>query len=365
VFSLVTENHLTERDLNSLDAHQDSANQEIVLEVRNLVTSFRTDHGVVRALDGVGFQIRRGRTLGVVGESGCGKSVTSLSIMRLLPAGAGQIESGEVIFDGKNLVGLAESEMCSLRGNRIAMIFQEPMTALNPVFTAGEQVIEVFETHRGMTRAQARAAALKMMELVRIPDPERRLDEYPHQMSGGMKQRVMIAMALACEPALIIADEPTTALDVTIQSQILRLMQDLQRQTGTSIMFITHDLGVIAEVADDVVVMYAGQVVESSDVMTLFDKPLHPYTIGLLASVPQTHQDRSKPLPTIKGSVPSLHDFPKGCRFAGRCPYRQQKCIDQNPALTPADDKHLVACHFAREISEGKIKADSTGEQLR
>jgi peptide/nickel transport system ATP-binding protein len=331
--------------------------EDVVLKVDGLVTSFHTDDGVVTAIDGVGFEIARGRTLGIVGESGCGKSVTSLSIMGLLPAGAGFIAGGKILFDGKNLVDLSEAEMCKLRGNRMAMIFQEPMTALNPVFTAGEQIIEVFMTHKKMTRDQARTAALKMMEVVRIPDPDRRLDEYPHQMSGGMKQRVMIAMALACEPALIIADEPTTALDVTIQAQILHLMQDLQRDTGTSIMFITHDLGVIAEIADDVLVMYAGQVIEQADAVTLFDNAMHPYTKGLMASMPSAAHSRDKPLPTIRGSVPSLKNLPKGCRFYGRCPYRQERCVLENPVLATVINNHKVACHFAGEIASGVVKA--------
>lgn len=331
--------------------------ENIVLKVDGLITSFRTDDGVVTAIDGVGFEIARGRTLGIVGESGCGKSVTSLSIMGLLPAGAGFIAGGKILFGGKNLVELSEAEMCKLRGNRMAMIFQEPMTALNPVLTAGEQIIEVFMTHKNMTRRQARSASLKMMEVVRIPDPERRLDEYPHQMSGGMKQRVMIAMALACEPALIIADEPTTALDVTIQAQILHLMQDLQRDTGTSIMFITHDLGVIAEIADDVLVMYAGQGVEQAEVVTLFDNAMHPYTKGLMASMPSAKHSRAQALPTIRGSVPSLKNLPNGCRFYGRCPYRQERCVLENPSLVTVGKNHKVACHFAAEIASGAIKA--------
>lgn len=329
---------------------------DAVLRVEGLVTTFKTDDGSVTALDGVSFEIKRGKTLGVVGESGCGKSVTSLSIMRLLSQGSGRIESGSILFDGKELLSLSDEEMRGLRGNRIAMIFQEPMTALNPVFTAGDQIIEVFKTHRAMTADSARAAALKMMELVRIPDPERRLDEYPHQMSGGMKQRVMIAMALACQPALIIADEPTTALDVTIQAQILRLMKDLQEQMGTSIMFITHDLGVIAEVADDVIVMYAGQVIESADVMSLFDRPHHPYTRGLLASIPDGRRSRDSELPTIKGSVPSLKALPKGCRFAERCPYAEKVCTAERPELKQIGPGHSVACHFAKDIAGGHLK---------
>lgn len=335
----------------------ESVKSDIVLSVENLVTSFRTDDGVVTALDGVSFQIRKGRTLGVVGESGCGKSVTSLSIMRLLPHGVGQVDQGHIFFDGQDLLKLSEQEMRSLRGNRMAMIFQEPMTALNPVFTAGEQIIEVFKTHRSMNSAEARRSALKMMDLVRIPDPERRLDEYPHQMSGGMKQRVMIAMSLACRPALIIADEPTTALDVTIQAQILKLMKDLQSELGTSIMFITHDLGVIAEVADDVIVMYAGQVVESSDVTSLFDRPRHPYTRGLLESIPDGRQSRDLALPTIKGAVPSLKNLPRGCRFYERCPYSQPRCASESPNLKSIQESHQsVACHFASEIARGEIK---------
>jgi len=336
--------------------NSETKKNDTVLAVKNLVTSFRTDDGVVTALDGVSFQIRRGRTLGVVGESGCGKSVTSLSIMRLLPQGSGRVDAGQILFDGQDLLQIPEQEMRSLRGNRIAMIFQEPMTALNPVFTAGDQIIEVFKTHRFMDSNAARSAALKMMELVRIPDPERRLDEYPHQMSGGMKQRVMIAMALACQPALIIADEPTTALDVTIQAQILRLMKDLQSELGTSIMFITHDLGVIAEVADDVIVMYAGQVVESADVVSLFDHPRHPYTRGLLASIPDARQSREAALPTIKGTVPSLKDLPQGCRFFDRCPYSQPRCLAESPKLVTTDNSHGVACHFADDIDRGAMK---------
>jgi oligopeptide/dipeptide ABC transporter ATP-binding protein len=332
------------------------SSSQVVLKVSGLVASFKTDDGVVQALDGVGFEIKQGKTLGVVGESGCGKSVTSLSIMGLLPQRVGRIDAGSILLEGKELVGLPERSMQSLRGNRMAMIFQEPMTALNPVLSAGEQVIEVFTTHRGMTRAEARAASLDMMRLVGIPDPDRRMDEYPHQMSGGMKQRVVIAMALACKPALIIADEPTTALDVTIQAQILRLMQDLQKQTGTAIMFITHDLGVIAEMADDVAVMYAGQVVEVAPVFEIFDQPAHPYSKGLLASIPGPHQDRQQKLQTIRGSVPSLKDLPRGCRFSGRCGYRQSKCDQEKPRLQSIGVGHAVACHFAAEIKSGALR---------
>jgi peptide/nickel transport system ATP-binding protein len=323
-----------------------------VLEVKDLATTFSTDAGLVAAVQGVSLRIQKGKTLGVVGESGCGKSVTSLSIMGLLPKSVGKISSGAILFEGKDLAKLSESEMQKIRGNRIAMIFQEPMTALNPVFTAGEQVMEVFETHRGMNRAQAREAALTMLNKVRIPDPERRLDEYPHQMSGGMKQRIMIAMALACEPALIIADEPTTALDVTIQAQILRLMQELQRETGTAILFITHDLSVIAEVADHVVVMYAGQVIESADVMTLFDAAAHPYTQGLLNSIPKHGQTKAIPLQAIPGVVPSLRKRPVGCSFQERCSLRQEECSKAAPQLKPLSDGHSVACFVATRKAE-------------
>jgi peptide/nickel transport system ATP-binding protein len=328
-----------------------------VLEINKIVTTFKTDDGEVTALDGVSFSIDRGKTLGVVGESGCGKSVTSLSIMRLLPAGLGEVKSGSIAFHGRDLAKCSDAEMQKIRGNQIAMIFQEPMTALNPVLTIGDQITEVFILHKKMSRSAAYEAALRMLERVRIPDPVRRMDEYPHQMSGGMKQRVMIAMALACEPELIIADEPTTALDVTIQAQILRLMQDLQRESGTSIMLITHDLGVIAEMADEVVVMYAGQIIERAPVTELFDNALHPYTKGLLLSMPHADQDRDKPLATIRGSVPSLRNLPKGCRFYGRCPYRQGTCVDQNPQMREASPGHHVACHFYKEIKDGQITA--------
>ena len=280
--------------------------------------------------------------------------MTSLSIMGLLPQGVGHIDSGTIHFEGQDLAKLAEGEMRKIRGNRIAMIFQEPMTALNPVITAGDQIAEVFKTHRAMSGAEARGAALKMLQKVRIPDPERRLDEYPHQMSGGMKQRVMIAMALACEPALIIADEPTTALDVTIQAQILRLMQDLQKETGTAILFITHNLGVIAEMADDVVVMYAGQVIERTDVLTLFDHAAHPYTQGLLNSIPKPSQSKLEPLPVIPGVVPSLKGMPPGCRFQDRCSLREKICGEVVPKLSPINSGHDVACHVVHRKSVGQ-----------
>jgi oligopeptide/dipeptide ABC transporter ATP-binding protein len=329
-----------------------------ILEVRSLVTQFSTERGQapVTAVDRVSFAIGRGRTLGVVGESGSGKSVTSLSIMGLLPSGVGTIAEGEILFEGRDLVSLTQKDLEKIRGNRMAMIFQEPMTALNPVFTAGEQIMEVFQTHRKMSRGESYQASLAMLEKVRIPDPARRMDEYPHQMSGGMKQRIMIAMALACEPALLIADEPTTALDVTIQAQILKLIKDMQKDLGAAVLFITHDLGVIAEMADDVVVMYAGQIVETGTVYEIFDHPLHPYTQGLLRSIPRVDQPRGEPLAAIAGMVPSLKNLPAGCRFAERCPQKQDRCLTQAPVLRDVAGNHQASCHFAGEPHAGRPK---------
>jgi len=318
-----------------------------LLEVRNLVTSFRTETGSVRAVDQLSFSVQTGRTLALVGESGCGKSVTALSIMRLVPADNGSIDAGSIRFQGVDLLGLSEREMRSIRGNEISMIFQEPMTALNPVFTIGQQIMEIVTTHRGYDRAQAREAAIEMLAEVKIPNPEQRIDEYPFQLSGGMLQRVMIAMALACEPSLLIADEPTTALDVTIQAQILALMRNLQQKRSTAIMLITHDLGVVAEVADSVVIMYAGMVAESGDVVTIFENPQHPYTQGLLRSIPGLEDDRAEGLETIEGNVPSLHDLPTGCRFHPRCPHAEELCRSEVPRLDRLDGEHDVACHLA------------------
>ncbi len=321
-----------------------------LLEVRNLVTSFRTQTGTVRAVDGVSLRVEPGRTLAMVGESGCGKSVTALSIMRLIPADNGSIDSGEVRLGGVDLLALPEAEMRHIRGNEISMIFQEPMTALNPVFTVGQQIGEIFKAHRGYTRAEARQASIAMLREVKIPNPEQRVDQYPFQMSGGMLQRVMIAMALACEPRVLIADEPTTALDVTIQAQILRLMQDLQREHGTAILLITHDLGVVAEVADDVLIMYAGRVVEHTDVYSLFESPRHPYTRGLLASIPKLDHRKGEALNTIEGTVPSLASLPTGCRFHPRCPLADDLCRTRAPELASCGDNHDVACHHADAV---------------
>ncbi len=322
---------------------------EPLLRVEDLVTSFHTDDGVVRAVDGVSFDLADGGTLGVVGESGCGKSVTSLSIMRLLPEPAGVIERGRILFDGKDLARLPEKEMRSLRGNRVSMIFQEPMTTLNPVHRIGDQIGEAVRLHRKASRKEARERAIEMLRLVGIPAPASRVDAYPHELSGGMRQRVVIAMALACEPRLLIADEPTTALDVTIQAQILELLVKLKDEMGMSILFITHDLGVVAELTDHVLVMYAGKVVERAPTPALFREPLHPYTQGLLASVPGFGATEGKKrLPTIAGMVPDLRALPRGCRFQDRCAHVRERCRQEEPPLISVDGSREVAC-FAVE----------------
>jgi peptide/nickel transport system ATP-binding protein len=314
-----------------------------LLDVRGLRTHFTVDGRDVAAVDGVSFAVEAGRTLGIVGESGCGKSVTSLSIMGLVPQPPGRIAGGEILFEGVDLLKLPESELRELRGNRISMIFQEPMTSLNPAFTVGDQIVEVLLRHRPLSRAQAKAQAIEMLRHVRIPSPEHRFDEYPHRLSGGMRQRVMIAMALACGPKLLIADEPTTALDVTIQAQILDLMRTLRRETGTAIILITHDLGVIAEVADDVVVMYAGRIVERAPVAALFAEPQHPYTIGLLGSIPRLHVEHVR-LAVIEGQVPSPETPIPGCRFHPRCPFAIEKCRREEPPLLEMGPGHAAAC---------------------
>jgi oligopeptide/dipeptide ABC transporter ATP-binding protein len=314
-----------------------------LLEVKGLRTHFATDEGEFKAVDDVSFSLDRGRTLGIVGESGCGKSVTSLSIMGLVPQPPGRIAGGEVMFDGTDLLKLDKAEMSELRGNRLSMIFQEPMTSLNPVFTVGDQIIEGIRRHRKIGPAEARKRAIEMLRRVRIPSPERRIDEYPHKLSGGMRQRVMIAMALACDPQLLIADEPTTALDDTIQAQILELMRTLRDELGTAIILITHDLGVIAELAQDVVVMYAGRIVEQVAVAGLFDDPQHPYTIGLLGSIPKLHETQER-LAAIEGVVPNPVAMPQGCRFNPRCPFAVDKCRAEEPPLMQVRPGHLAAC---------------------
>jgi peptide/nickel transport system ATP-binding protein len=327
-----------------------------LLEISELVTEFRTDDGPVRAVDGVSFEIGRGRTVGVVGESGCGKSVTALSVLRLIPDPPGRITGGRVIYDGRDLLGVTERDLRQIRGNKISMIFQEPMTSLNPVYTVGDQVAETVRLHRGASKRAALDRAVEMFQLVGIPSPAERVRAYPHQLSGGMRQRVMIAMALACHPDLLIADEPTTALDVTIQAQILELLSRLQRELGMSIMLITHDLGVVAETCEEVVVMYAGRVVERAPVGDLFAAPRHPYTAGLLRSIPTplSSADRDGPrqararLREIPGMVPALTALPPGCKFQDRCPRVQDRCRAEEPPLAPApgDAGRLVRCHF-------------------
>jgi oligopeptide/dipeptide ABC transporter ATP-binding protein len=313
-----------------------------LLDVRGLKTYFRTMDGIVRAVDGVSFRIKPGQTLGIVGESGCGKSVTSLSVMRLIDR-PGWIEDGQVFFAGRDLLELSEEEMRRVRGNKISMIFQEPMTSLNPVYTIGNQIGEVLRLHKHMKGRQIRDRSIEMLRRVGIPAPERRLSDYPHNMSGGMRQRVMIAMALATDPQLLIADEPTTALDVTIQAQILDLMRGLSREFNTAVMLITHDLGVVAEMANDVTVMYTGQVVEHGTVYQVLKEPKHPYTQGLLASMPSV-AIKGQRLHTIRGNVPNPLNLPKGCTFAPRCPHVMDICRQQEPKLLDIGQGHLVHC---------------------
>ena len=314
----------------------------MLLSVNKLKTHFLTPEGVIRAVDDVSFKIDKGKVLGLVGESGCGKSVTALSLMRLIPQ-PGRIISGEIFFDGRDLLKLGNEEIRKLRGNRMAMVFQDPMTSLNPVFTIGNQISEIFRVHKGLKRSEAMNKAQFLLQRVGIPDPSRRIKEYPHQLSGGMKQRVMIAMAISCEPSLIIADEPTTALDVTIQAQILRLLRELIETSNTALILISHDLGVIAEMADEVAIMYAGKIVEYANTADLFAAPLHPYTIGLLQSIPRG-EEKKKRLQTIEGSVPRLTDLPKGCMFNPRCKYVVEQCRRDEPELVDAGGGHLVRC---------------------
>lgn len=324
-----------------------------ILEVKNLETSFKVEEGTVIAVAGVSFDVRKGKTLGIVGESGCGKSVTSLSIMRLIPNPPGKITGGEILYKGTDLLKLDAAAMRKIRGNEISMIFQEPMTSLNPVFTIGNQLVEAISLHQDLSSKECRAKAIEMLKLVGIPSPEKRIDDYPHQLSGGMRQRVMIAMALSCNPQVLIADEPTTALDVTIQAQILELLRDLQNRVGMAMILITHDLGVVAEVCDEVIVMYAGKVAEQGSVEEIFKNPKHPYTRGLLNSIPTLKKDptgkvKKTRLETIPGIVPSLLDLPKGCRFQSRCTYVIDACRQAEPELRVIknDDRlpHAIRC---------------------
>jgi peptide/nickel transport system ATP-binding protein/oligopeptide transport system ATP-binding protein len=316
-----------------------------LLRIVELRTYFHLDEGIARAVDGVSFEIPRGKTLGLVGESGCGKSVTALSIMRLVPSPPGRIQGGSVYFGETDLVKLSERQMRKVRGNDISMVFQEPMTSLNPVFTVGNQIMEVLRLHQKMPKKEARKKTIELLEQVGIPLPEQRIGEYPHQLSGGMKQRVMIAMALACNPELLIADEPTTALDVTIQAQLLDLMKGLQQRFRMSILLITHDLGVIAETADSVAVMYAGKIVEYTSAEKLFGSPKHPYTEGLFGSLPKIGKKKGK-LSVIPGNVPNPLYFPPGCRFNPRCPYVMDVCRREEPPLRDVEPEHTAACHL-------------------
>lgn len=326
---------------------------QAILEVENLRTHFFTADGVLPAVDGVSYSLQPGETLGVVGESGCGKSVTALSILRLVASPPGRIVGGAIRFQGSNLLDLSEQEMERIRGNQISMIFQEPMTSLNPLQTAGHQISEAITLHQGLSRREAKDKAVDMLRRVHIPEPERRARAYPHQLSGGMRQRVMIAMALSCNPQVLIADEPTTALDVTIQAQILGLMRELRETLGTAMILITHDMGVVAENADRVVVMYAGRKVEEAPVDDLFERPTHPYTKGLLASIP--HLDAASRaslglrLNEIKGAVPVLSRLPQGCAFAPRCGLATDQCLAESPPLRPSGERHLVACWHAEQ----------------
>lgn len=321
-------------------------NNKPLLEVKGLKTYFYTEDGVVRAVDGVNFEVYPGEVLGIVGESGCGKSVTSLSIMRLISK-PGRVDAGEILLDGANLLNFSEDEMTKVRGNRISMIFQQPQTALNPVFKVGDQLAEVLNVHQDLGKDAGWKRAIELLKMVGVPDPERRVEAYPHELSGGMAQRVMIAMALACIPELLIADEPTTALDVTIQAQILDLIRDMRREMGTSVILITHDLGVVAEMAERVAVMYAGEIVEQTDVQALFDEPLHPYTQGLIGSIPILGEIKEK-LDVIPGSVPNLVNLPAGCRFAPRCQARFKYslgiCTSVEPELEEIKTGHFVRC---------------------
>ncbi len=330
--------------------------QKPLLEVKNLKTYFFTEDGIVKAVDGVDFVVYPGEVLGLVGESGCGKSVTSFSIMRLIGQ-PGKIVDGEIYFDGKNLVTIPENEMIQVRGNRISMIFQQPQSALNPVFKVGDQIAEVLDIHQSLGKEMGRQRAVELLKMVGIPEAERRAEAYPHELSGGMAQRVMIAMALACAPELLIADEPTTALDVTIQAQILDLMRGLREKTGTSIILITHDLGVIAEMAERVAIMYAGRIVEQTSVSVLFEKPLHPYTQGLIGSIPVLGKIKDR-LAVIPGSVPNLVNLPPGCRFAPRCLARIENqlsiCTEQEPDLIEANPGHIVRCWLYQDTENHK-----------
>ncbi len=334
---------------------QSNQSSHVLLDIRGLVTRFYTEDGVVHAVNGVSYALEEGGTLGVVGESGCGKSVHALSIMRLIPSPPGRIEEGEVWFDGRDLLKLSESAMHHVRGAEIAMVFQDPMTSLNPVYTVGFQIVEALKLHQGMDETQARERAEELLAMVGIPEARQRLDDYPHQFSGGMRQRAMIAMALSCNPKLLIADEPTTALDVTIQAQIVDLVKRLQEKLGMAVMWITHDLGVVAGLAKKVNVMYAGHIVERGDVGDIYGRPRHPYTVGLLGSLPRLDEAPGTKLVSVPGLPPDLIDLPPGCPFAARCPYAVEQCLEETPLLEETDGKeHFVACWRWKDIVEGE-----------
>lgn len=327
-----------------------------LLEIKNLTTRFFIEEGVVQAVNGISYSMKEGETLGVVGESGCGKSVHALSILRLIPIPPGKIEKGEVWFDGRDLLKLDESDMRLLRGGEIAMVFQDPMTSLNPVFTIGDQITEALKLHKGLDDIGAQERAAELLDMVGIPDPKNRLDDYPHQFSGGMRQRAMLAMALSCDPRLLIADEPTTALDVTIQAQIVHLVKRLQELLGMAVMWITHDLGLVAELAQTINVMYAGYIVERGDVYGIYKRPRHPYTIGLLGSLPRLDEAPGTKLISIPGQPPDLIDLKPGCPFAERCTYRADQCVEQMPPLSATDEiNHIVACWRWEDVAGRKL----------
>lgn len=334
-----------------------SSSSQTLLSVRHLSTSFRTDSGTLEAVQDISFDVHEGETVGLVGESGCGKSVTAESLMRLLDPEVTEYR-GEVVLDGEDLLQLSEAHMRERRGHGLSMIFQDPMTSLNPVYRVGTQLIETIRLHQDVDRAEARRIAVRMLELTGIPAPERRMNDYPHQMSGGMRQRVFIAMALSCQPRLLIADEPTTALDVTTQAQILELIERLKSELAMGTIFITHDLGVVAETCDRVVVMYLGQVIEVADVADLFDQPLHPYTQGLLAASPSLDTPGKSLLPSIPGSVPTLREIPEGCRFAARCPFATEVCRSEVPQLEEFSPGHSVRCWHAADIQAAKTNLE-------
>ncbi|MCL1797644.1 MAG: ABC transporter ATP-binding protein [Eggerthellaceae bacterium] len=338
-----------ETDGATLVEHSAPTDGTDLLKVENLKMYFDTPDGLVKAVDGVSFKLNLGETLGVVGESGSGKSVTALTIMGLTPMPPGKIHDGEILFKGKSLITIAEKDFQKIRGNNIAMIFQDPLSSLNPVYRVGKQVGEGLTIHKNYTKKQAFARSIELLDLVGIPNPAERARDYPHQFSGGMRQRAMIAMALACDPEILIADEPTTALDVTIQAQILELMQELQKTTGSAIIMITHDLGVVADMANHILVMYAGRPVEYGTTDEIFYQPLHPYTWGLMRSIPKRTADDKEPLTPIKGNPPSLINLPKGCAFSPRCPYAQPRCHEENPALIEIEGSHASACFFSTD----------------